>query len=232
MLFRSLLYWKPLRTYARTHAVLDRREAVRANTLLRTTIHLVSAADALTLATTLAPVAERAFARVVYGTHPYGHLSLGDEHAIGAMGADAIRDMHQAMFVPAGATLVVVGARPEEELLDRAAAVFSRWENRPSPLVLDPTAPLAVPPPTPSARFGVLARAGAAQSELRIGYACARRATPDYHALLLLNTILGGDFVSRLNLNLREAKGYTYGASAGAQTFRAGGAISGGALRR
>lgn len=160
-------------------------------------------------------LAERAFARVVYGTHPYGHLSLGDEHAIGAMGADAIRDMHQAMFVPAGATLVVVGARPEEELLDRAAAVFSRWENRPSPLVLDPTAPLAVPPPTPSARFGVLARAGAAQSELRIGYACARRVTPDYHALLLLNTILGGDFVSRLNLNLREAKGYTYGVRTG-----------------
>jgi predicted Zn-dependent peptidase len=63
--------------------------------------------------------------------------------------------------------------------------------------------------------LGVVARGGAAQSELRIGHACARRATPDYHALLILNTILGGDFVSRLNLNLRERKGYTYGVRSG-----------------
>jgi predicted Zn-dependent peptidase len=60
-----------------------------------------------------------------------------------------------------------------------------------------------------------VSRPGAAQSELRIGHACAARSTPDYHALLILNTILGGDFVSRLNLNLRESKGYTYGVRTG-----------------
>jgi predicted Zn-dependent peptidase len=63
----------------------------------------------------------------------------------------------------------------------------------------------------PLARLGVVGREGAAQSELRIGQTCTTRATPDYHALLVLNTILGGQFVSRLNLNLREQKGYTYG---------------------
>jgi zinc protease len=61
----------------------------------------------------------------------------------------------------------------------------------------------------------VIARPGAAQSELRIGHACASRSTPDYHAMLVLNTILGGEFVSRLNLNLRESKGYTYGVRTG-----------------
>jgi predicted Zn-dependent peptidase len=160
-------------------------------------------------------LAERAFARVVYGAHPYGHLSLGDEQAIGAMRVDAVRDLHAAMFVPAGATLVIVGARPEEELLDRAAAAFSTWKAASSSLRLDRTAPLELPPERPSASLGVVSRPGAAQSELRVGYACARRATPDYHALLLLNTILGGDFVSRLNLNLREDKGYTYGVRTG-----------------
>ena len=58
-------------------------------------------------------------------------------------------------------------------------------------------------------------RPGAAQSELRIGHVCASRDTPDYHALVLLNMILGGQFVSRINLNLRQDKGYTYGVRTG-----------------
>ena len=58
----------------------------------------------------------------------------------------------------------------------------------------------------------LLHRAGAAQSELRIGHVGVSRRTPDYHALLVLNMILGGQFVSRINMNLREDKGYTYGA--------------------
>jgi predicted Zn-dependent peptidase len=58
-----------------------------------------------------------------------------------------------------------------------------------------------------------VARDGAVQSELRLGHAGPSRSTPDYHALLVLNMVLGGQFVSRVNQNLREAKGYTYGAS-------------------
>jgi predicted Zn-dependent peptidase len=58
----------------------------------------------------------------------------------------------------------------------------------------------------------VVHRSGAAQSELRIGRLAAARSTPDYHTLLVLNTVLGGQFVSRINMNLRQDKGYTYGA--------------------
>ena len=58
----------------------------------------------------------------------------------------------------------------------------------------------------------MLHRPGAAQSELRIGHVAVSRSTPDYHALLVLNMVLGGQFVSRINMNLREDKGYTYGA--------------------
>lgn len=160
-------------------------------------------------------MADRAFARVLYGPHPYGHLSLGSEPSLNAITVDDSRALHGAMFTPSGATLIVVGDRTEEELLDRAAAVFESWRAPGSPMTIDRAVALAPPPPTPEVTLGVVARPGAAQSELRIGHACAPRSTPDYHVLLILNTILGGDFVSRLNLNLREQKGFTYGVRTG-----------------
>ena len=159
--------------------------------------------------------AERAFARAIYGSHPYGHLSLGSERSLTAMTADATRAMHAAMFVPAGATLVIAGDRAEDELLDLGAAAFEGWKAAASTITIDRQAALAPPPEYPEVRLGVISRPGAAQSELRIGHACAPRSTPDYHTLLILNTILGGEFVSRLNLNLRESKGYTYGVRTG-----------------
>ena len=160
-------------------------------------------------------MADRAFARVLYGAHPYGHLSLGSEASLNAMRVDDTKALHAAMFTPSGATLVVVGDRPEEELLDAAAAVFGSWRPATSTIAIDRGAALAPPPVEPEVRLAVVSRPGAAQSELRIGHACAPRSTPDYHVLLILNTILGGDFVSRLNLNLREQKGFTYGVRTG-----------------
>ena len=162
-----------------------------------------------------AAMADRAFARVLYGSHPYGHLSLGSETSLNTMTVDATRALHAALFTPAGATLVVVGDRPEEELLDKAASVFGSWRAATTTMTIDRDAALAPPPAEPEVRLAAVSRPGAAQSELRIGHACAPRSTPDYHVLLILNTILGGDFVSRLNLNLREQNGFTYGVRTG-----------------
>lgn len=162
-----------------------------------------------------AVLAERAFARVLYGEHPYGHTSLGYEASLAALTIDDVRALHAAMFAPAGATLVVVGDRPEDALLDAAAAVFDGWRAAASPMAIDREAALAPPPARPETALAVVSRPGAAQSELRIGHACAPRSTPDYPVLLILNSILGGDFVSRLNTNLREQKGFTYGVRTG-----------------
>jgi predicted Zn-dependent peptidase len=161
-----------------------------------------------------AALAERAFARVLYGSHAYGHLPLGSESTLTTMTAEQTRQMHAALFTPNGSTLVIVGDRDEEELLDAAAAMFGSWRALSSPLTLDRAAALPAPPAS-GVKLGVIARPGAAQSELRIGHACASRSTPDYYALLILNAVLGGEFVSRLNLNLRESKGYTYGVRTG-----------------
>jgi zinc protease len=160
-------------------------------------------------------MAERAFAQILYDRHPYGHLGLGTTASLTATTVDEARLLHAAMFTPEGATLVVVGDRPAEELLDFASRAFGDWHAASSPMTLDRAAALAPPPSKPLTRLGVVSRPGAAQSELRIGHVCAPRATPDYHSLLMLNTILGGQFVSRINLNLREDKGYTYGVRTG-----------------
>src|SRR5207249_3569660 len=91
---------------------------------------------------------------------------------------------------------------------------FAGWQDG----VLTPTdatgSPDAAPAAVPSnvASLHVVTRPGAPQSELRIGHVAVARNTPDYHALVAANMVLGGQFVSRINLNLREGKGLTYGA--------------------
>jgi predicted Zn-dependent peptidase len=78
-------------------------------------------------------------------------------------------------------------------------------------------------PPVLEQRLAILHRPAAAQSELRIGHIGVARRTPDYHVLLVLNVVLGGQFVSRINMNLREDKGYTYGARTSFDFRRAAG---------
>ncbi len=160
-------------------------------------------------------MADRAFAHALYDGHPYGHLGLGTTASLTAVTVDQTRLLHPALFSPEGATLVVVGDRHADALLDLASNAFGGWRARTSTMTIDRAAALAPPPARPLTTLGVVSRPGAAQSELRIGHVCAPRATPDYHALLMLNTVLGGQFVSRINLNLREAKGYTYGVRTG-----------------
>jgi zinc protease len=160
-------------------------------------------------------VAERALMRLLYDDHPYGHLGLGSESALAVTTSDHIRSLHRQAFVPAGATLVIAGDAEAAHLLDAAEAIFGGWHTPADLAGVDRDAGLAPPPRADRQRLAVVPRAGAAQSELRIGHVCASRSTPDYHALVLLNMILGGQFVSRVNMNLRQDKGYTYGVRTG-----------------
>jgi predicted Zn-dependent peptidase len=160
-------------------------------------------------------VAERAFMRVLYREHPYGHLGLGTETALEATTAAQIRTFHAGAFVPSGATLVIAGDADVNDLFTAVHEAFGGWETPADAPVINRLAGLVAPPLVPTHRLAVVPRAGAAQSELRIGHVCASRDTPDYHALVLLNMILGGQFVSRVNMNLRQEKGYTYGVRTG-----------------
>jgi zinc protease len=159
-------------------------------------------------------VAERTLARLLYRDHPYGHLGLGSEDALAATSGEEIRAFHTASFVPAAATLVVAGDASPEALFSAAEEAFGRWQKS-SAAPVNREAGLLDPPPQPEHRLAIVPRPASPQSELRVAHVCASRDTPDYHALVLLNMILGGQFVSRVNLNLRQDKGYTYGVRTG-----------------
>jgi zinc protease len=154
-----------------------------------------------------AAVADRAFIRLLYGEHPYGHTPIGSEAALAAMSVADVREFHARSIEPSSATLIAVGDCDHADIHRIAADVFAGWQRGPA---LEEPAPIG-PPPAP-ARLNIVPRPGAPQSELRIGHVAAARSTPDYHALVAANMVLGGQFVSRINLNLREDKGLTYGA--------------------
>jgi zinc protease len=159
-------------------------------------------------------VADRAFVRLIYREHPYGHMALGNESALRALTLDDIRAFHAAAYQPSRATLIVCGALSQANLHAVAQRAFGSWLD----LGVAPPSNAAVlvqPPLVPVNRLAIVPRENAPQSELRIGHVSASRTTPDYHALLVMNAALGGQFVSRINLKLREEKGYTYGARTG-----------------
>ncbi len=164
----------------------------------------------------LAPAAaERAFLRLLYDGHPYGHLAIGSDASLRRLTLEELADFHQRTFSPVSATLVVGGALSHEELRAAADDAFGGWTNAAARELPRTPAAEIEPSRAPRPRLAVVAREGAAQSELRIGHLAARRNTPDYAALLVMNAALGGQFVSRVNLKLREEKGYTYGARTG-----------------
>ena len=158
-------------------------------------------------------VAERAFLRLMYGDHPYGHLPIGNATALTALTLEDVASFHQQRFYPTRATAIVAGPLPHDGLLRLVERAFSDWAEAAGLPQGHPAGDVeAVSAPT---RLAVVAREAAPQSELRIGHLSAHRNSPDYPALLVMNAVLGGQFVSRINLKLREEKGYTYGARTG-----------------
>lgn len=155
-------------------------------------------------------VADRIFLEALYGAHPYGHLSIGTESALRSIDPADVAAFHRRSYAAAPWTLVAAGDATPSAVAAEAerawAAVAPAVERRPDAVALPD-------PPTAGDRMVFVARDGAVQSEIRLGHAGPPRRSPDYHALMVLNMVLGGQFVSRVNQNLREAKGYTYGAS-------------------
>jgi zinc protease len=151
-------------------------------------------------------IADRAFARLLYRDAPYGHTPLGNERSLATLTIEDVRSFHSRLIRPGAATLVAVGDCEHETIRRLAEAAFGDWTGETAPAA---EAPVVASPPT---RLNIVPRPAASQSELRIGHVAVSRATPDYHALVAANMVLGGQYVSRINLNLRADKGITYGA--------------------
>jgi len=157
-------------------------------------------------------VAEQTFLRLVYGNHPYAHLAIGNDTSLRRVTGDEVLSFHAGAFQPSKSMLVVCGAMTHEEMRRLAEDIFGGWVALPGSVNGARAASDIEPVAGPVTKLAVVPREAAAQSELRIGHLSTRRVTPDYPALLVMNAVLGGQFVSRVNLKLREEKAYTYGA--------------------
>jgi len=163
-------------------------------------------------------MANRAYAAIVYGSAAYGRPLTGDEPSTNAIQQADVRRFYDTYFRPNNATLLVVGDVRPDDIERRVRALFGSWERRALP-----TTSYGQPAAAKGTTIFVVDKPGAAQSSFRIGGVGVPRSTEDYFPLMVMNTVLGGSFTSRLNNNLRETKGYTYGASSGFAMRRAPG---------
>ena len=156
-------------------------------------------------------IAALAFARVLYGTaHRFGTATMGTAETLGSFTAADLRAFHAAAFRPENATLIVVGDVSASTVMPLLEKSFGSWKpaGAGSARVKQPA-----PPQRTRRDVYIVDKPNAPQSQIRIGRVGVPRSTPDYFPLSVANTIFGGSFSSRLNLNLREKHGYTYGAN-------------------
>jgi zinc protease len=152
-------------------------------------------------------IASVIFDRTLYPHHPYGYPTIGYPETVRAMKVADLRRWHETYFRPNNAFFVVVGDVTLDEMRGKLEALFGDWRGGRIPTIDWPEAEQVT-----SRDVYLVDKPGAAQSEILIGRIGVPRLTDDYYALVVMNTILGGSFTSRLNQNLREEHGYTYGA--------------------
>jgi len=186
----------------------------------RTLVNLTQAKDQPVV------VGSQVFAKILYGSeHPYGQRTT--ETSVKAITRDDVMAFQKAYFQPGRAIITVVGdttTATAKAAVEKGLAAWAKAGDKPS--FNYPKLPELQP-----AKIYLVDKPGAAQSVFNIGLPGPPRNTPDYFALQVLNTILGGPFQSRLNANIREQKGYSYGVNSnfnygkGPGAFRAGGSI-------
>jgi predicted Zn-dependent peptidase len=158
-------------------------------------------------------LADKAFLERLYGDHPYGHLAIGTEAGLRGITPADVVSFHATRFRPSGAVLILAGDLTHDDGLRVAELAFGSWtDGSGAAPIFDRDADLARGLDGAGRGVAIVDRPQAPQAELRIGQVGADRRDPHYHALVVLNAILGGQFVSRINMKLRQEKGVTYGA--------------------
>ncbi len=172
-----------------------------------------------------AAIAGTVFPKLLFGAdHPYGRIdTVASVEAIERAGIVA---SYEQLFQPDNAQLLVAGDVTADEIVARFETILGDWKSKSAPI--EQVIPDA---PRTATRLYLVDKPGTPQSVLYAGHSSVPRSTPDYFPIEVLNSILGGQFSSRINLNLREEKGYTYGARSmfvmrrGGGLFLAGGSF-------
>lgn len=152
-------------------------------------------------------IAGKRFASLLYGSGVYGNSVVGNAESVARIALTDVRNFYKQHYVPNNSSVVIAGdidAAGAVKLIEETFASWERGAEAPRPVV--------TPKSVESSRVYIIDRPQAVQSEIRIGHIGVARSTEDYFALSVMNALLGGVFNSRINLNLRERHGYTYGA--------------------
>ncbi len=164
-------------------------------------------------------IANIVYNNLLYGkNHPYGKSLGGSENSIKAVTKAEIEKFYATYYRPNNATLIVVGDTDAKTMLPKLEKAFANWKSAEVPQMTVPETAVFDKP-----GIYIVDRPGSAQSVVTIGQVGVARNSPDFFPLQVMNSILGGQFSARVNMNLREAKGYTYGARTGWSFLRGAG---------
>jgi predicted Zn-dependent peptidase len=172
-----------------------------------------------------AAMGSNAMAASLYGrSHPYGHSLAGQEQDVAKVTRAELVKAYSALFASSRTQIVVAGDVTKDTLQKKLDPIFGTWRAAGGAVSLPKLPPIR----KDDARVVWVDKPGASQSFVRLAEVGVARSAPDRDAIVVMNAILGGMFSSRINLNLREAHGYTYGASSGFQMRHGPGQFSAG----
>lgn len=164
-------------------------------------------------------LADEQVSRIIFGSHPYGAATLTPED-IDKLSREKLVEFHQQRLIPNNAMLIVVGDVNQDELLDELNRVLGEWKSgEVEEFDFD------APPTRSEKTLTIVDRVGSAQSNIVLSNLGIERTNPDYFSVLVMNQILGAGASSRLFMNIREEKGYTYGAYSSFDSRRLTGAF-------
>jgi zinc protease len=154
-----------------------------------------------------AAIAGKRFSNLLYGGGTYGNTVIGNHDSVSRMTIDDVRQSYAKNFIPNNTAVIVAGDINATKTIETIKRLFGDWQRGPAP---EP--PAIKPAAIDKSAVYLIDRPNAVQSEIRIGHIGVPRTSEDYFPLTVMNALLGGVFNSRINLNLREKHGYTYGA--------------------
>jgi zinc protease len=155
-------------------------------------------------------LAQEQFNRAIYGTSHPASLVAPPAESIKKVTSKDLADFHSTYYRPNNAILAIVGDVTMKDIMPRLEKVFADWPKADVPVVSIPPAPAQA-----DSKIYLIDRPGSVQTVLQLGTLGIERTSPDYFAVLLADRVLGGGPSGRLFMNLREDKGYTYGAYSG-----------------
>jgi zinc protease len=170
-------------------------------------------------------VARRVGPRLLYGDQPYGESPVGTLDSVKSLTHDDVANFYINHYGAADSALVLAGDVSLEEAHRLAEHYFGSWTSSAAAEVKIPPAPEA-----PALRIALVDKPGAPQTALVVYGLGVPVTTPDLQTIQVMNYVLGGAFASRINMNLREVHGFTYGANSIFATYREGGAFYAGGL--